>query len=115
MVQIMIIITKSYDVKKVYEARGNYEQMREYVLTLIPDVYKHSDSIFYNQCYYIYTDIMQNSTYSFDIKKEIADTLMRKIHVVGYLDDFIEMSVVERFVNFEKLNMYREDDILNGT
>lgn len=106
----MLIATKNFDKEKVYSLRNDTAGMRDYVKSLIPDVYKHSDSIFNNQLYFIYVSMLGDSTYSMEDRQLIANALMKKVKVTGYINQFLTVGELERFVNPKRLDaLYKGD------
>lgn len=99
----MFVGSLKYDKEKVKSLNGDTGGMREYAKSLIPEELRHNDSLVANQLYYIYTDVAKDTSLSMEVRKELADTLMYRIKIVGYLNSFVPITDMIRFVNRNKL------------
>ncbi len=106
----MIICSESFSVPRCISLADDEEGMNEYVLSLIPKIYQHNTSLISNQKYYMNTIILKDKTIPLDKKIAISNTLMHNVNVCGYLDTFISIQGVERFINNDKLIKLRKED-----
>jgi hypothetical protein len=106
----MIIATDSFDLDKVIALRENYEELCNYVKTLVPDRYKHIDAIYHNTRYYINMCVLKNTSIPMERKLQVSKYLTKGIRVVGYTDTYITCSELEKRINMNKVNKYYEGD-----
>lgn len=105
----MIICSENFSVPKCISCDGDEEAMHEYVLSIIPPIYRHNTSLVSNQKYYMNTVILKDESISVEKKISISNTLMANVNVCGYLDTFISIQGVERFINNDKLMQLRKE------
>lgn len=106
----MLVGTKSFDVERVRELKDNADSLLSYVTSLVPDIYRHNTGIISNQRYYVNFSILQEKSIPIEEKTEISRILVDGIHTVGYLDSFVPVGDIERFVNNDTLLRYREKE-----
>ena len=99
----MIIYSKNVDIDKVISLKDNPDALVEYVESILPPNYKKHETLTSNQKYYVVSKVLDTAL-SKEEKKAISDILLRKIKTVGYIDSFIELSEIERFVDRNRLN-----------
>ena len=105
----MIIATKKFDMNKITSLYQDREALREYIVSLVPPIYRHT-SIVSNQIFYVNSIVLKDETKSMDFRKEISKALLHNIKVCGVINQFIEISAIERRVNKNKINKYYEGE-----
>lgn len=106
----MIIATDVFDMDKVISLKTDYSGMCDYIWTLVPERYRHLESIYHNTRYYINMCVLKSSSIPMETKTEISKFLTKDIRVVGYTDSYITCSELEKRVNINKVNKYHERD-----
>lgn len=106
----MLVPTKVFDIKYIISNVNNPDKIKDYVWSIIPDIYRHQVSLYSNQCFYISYAILSSSDIREDVKRRVSDILCDGLHVVGYLDGFKFLSDTEKYINFKKLGKYRDKE-----
>lgn len=93
------------EVGQVVSNSKTVEALKEYSLTLIPDTYKNTSEIVNNQLY-LCASMLLSSNVSYDVKKEIAGTILNESYVTGCLNTCVELAILDSLIDKEKLNNY---------
>ena len=106
----MIVCEEEFNKEKVLSLAGDIEGMKEYVISLIDPIYRHSNLLISNQLFYINQCILRDKSIPLDKKVAVSDTLVADVQVCGYLDTVTFMKTVERLVDYNKLyELYKKD------
>ncbi len=109
----MIVATLDFEMSKILANKDNPEELISYVESLVPKQFRHLDAIISNQRYYINFAVLQSGIVMED-KTAISKILVDGIHVVGYLDEFIAIDEIVRYVSMTMVNKYHEKEIQDG-
>lgn len=110
----MIIGTDEVDLNKVMKYKDSEEDMEAYIMSLIPERYKHVDAIYRNTRYYVNTCVLRSKKLTLDMKKQLSDMLTRNLRVVGFLGSFHTCAELELHVSMRRVNKYHEGELQNG-
>lgn len=106
----MIIATNSFDMDEVVKLSGDYEKLCLYVMSLVPERYKHIDAIYHNTRYFINLEVLKSKDIPLDKKTELSKHLTKGIRVVGYMDIYITCNELERKISMKKVEQYYKGD-----
>lgn len=111
----MLIATREYSVEMLLQVYEDQDKLDEYVLSLIPEKFKHVSAILSNQKYFINYKILNDKDIPMDQKTLLSNALVARVHVVGYLDEFTTMDEIRRYVNMDRVAEYhRIEEGQNG-
>ncbi len=96
----MIIGTKVFDMK-ILQYIDDYEGLVNYVRSLVPERYRHLNSIVNNTRYYLNIQLLQARNISKENKEKLSFMLMHRVKVVGFIDCFITCGELERRINMK--------------
>ena len=106
----MLILTRKYDLEKCISLRNDQEALTEYINSLMPERFKHVDSLLSNQRYFINCDMYTHVEYSIEIRRELSDALMHNVRVAGYIGDFVTVQELETYVSNKAVNRYKDKE-----
>lgn len=107
----MVVACIDYDKKFIKANRDNADALREYALSLVPDIYKHNGVLCANQIYYIYTVLLDNVDIDNEVRRT-ANNLVAGIRIAGYLDYFMPISEIEKFIDDDEVcKFYKEEKL----
>lgn len=108
----MIVANLTVDRKFIKANRDNADVLRDYALSLVPDIYKHNGVICANQIYYIYTVLLDSVPIDNNVRRT-ANNLVSGIRIAGYLDYFTPISNVEKFIDDTEVCKYYKEELLH--
>lgn len=106
----MIIATNSFDMNKVVRLSESYEELCSYIMSLVPERYRHIDAIYHNTRYYLNLEVLKSKDIPMDKKTALSKLLTKGIRVVGYMDIYITCNEMERKINMKKVDQYHKGD-----
>lgn len=108
----MLIATTNIDIDKCFELKSDADKLHEYVMSIIPDKYKHVSAIIGNQKYYINCMMFKSRFHSIEEKRELSNTLMIHSKVAGVMNTFVTVSELEVLVDRDMVEEYRKENIV---
>lgn len=106
----MIVATNAFNMDEVRSVIKSGGDLCEYVRSLIPNRYRHIDGIYHNTRYYLNLVILKSKDFSLQEKTDASAALTKGLHVVGYMDCYIDCGLLERHIDMRKVNKYFEVD-----
>lgn len=106
----MIVATNKFDIDEVIKIVKSRGPLLEYVTGITPENYRHIDGIIHNTRYLLYLTILKSKKFTLDEKAWVTETLTKGLHVVGYMDVYINCQELERHINMDKVRKYYEGD-----
>jgi hypothetical protein len=106
----MIIATDNFDMNKVMSLCHDYDGLCAYVRSLVPERYKHLDTIYNNTRYYINLCVLKAKDIPMSKKQEVSKLLTRNIHVVGYTDIYITCYDLEKRISMSRVDKYHKGE-----
>lgn len=85
---------------------SSYEEYCEYCDALIPNGYSHRIDIRMNQRYYCALLIRKNKFVSWEIKKDLLNTIMANNKVTGFTNAVIDVSLLGSFIDERRMKRY---------
>lgn len=110
----MIVAVRGFDFDTVHKIITSDGDICKYIDDLIPPTYKHCDAIRYNTRYYLYTLAMSSEQFTLYEKGWLNQKLTKDLHVVGYIDEYIPVDILERYINMKKVDNYYKGEKCYG-
>lgn len=85
---------------------SSYEEFCNYCDNLIPNGYRHRIDISMNQRYYCALLIRKNKYITWDIKKDLINTIMANNKVTGFTNSVIDVSLLSSFIDERRMMRY---------
>lgn len=102
----MIVATDVFDMDEVKRLIKSNGDLCAYVMSLVPDRYRHVDGIYHNTRYLLNLRILQSNDLDLKDKSNASAMLTAGLHVVGYMDKYIACGAMERHINMKKVQQY---------
>lgn len=102
----MIVGQSLVDEKELSRHLSSYEEFIEYCDELVPNGYRHRQDICMNQRYYCALLIRKNKLISWDVKKDLLNTIMSNNKVIGFTNAVIDVSLLNSFIDERRMMRY---------
>ena len=110
-----MIVGKAY-ISEI-ELQHNVKSAEEFIKfcdNLVPKEFRGCKGIVNNQRYLCCLYLRKCKSVSWDVKKEILNTVMPQISVIGYINNLVEVNTLYSHVDMGKVNKYVKEVIKSG-
>lgn len=106
----MLVGKADIDLRELEVRAGDKDKFLDYVDSLVPIDFKHIPSIVSNQRYICCQLLRTSNKVSWEVKKDLIDSIMLQISIVGYTDSLIEANTLFGVINKDKVLKYRRKE-----
>lgn len=107
----MIVGKISVEEEDLVQHVNTSQEFMDFCASLVPQEFRHVQGIIENQEYYCCLLLRQVQQLSWPKKREIINSVMSKVRIVGYVDSVIEVSNLWDDVDVRRIQAFKEREL----